>query len=229
MKTVGGKLITLEGGEGVGKSTLLTGLREHLAASGIDAAQTREPGGTALGEAVRALVLDAALRGIAAESELLLMFAARAQLVREVLRPALDAGRWVLCDRYTDASYAYQGGGRGIDAARIAQLEALVTNGLQPDLTLLLDLPVTQGRERALRRNLGQTLQSNSEQNNHCDDADRIEREDDGFFERVRQTYLARAAAEPKRFRILDASLPPQTVLAAAIAAIDELRAVSSR
>lgn len=229
MNIVRGKLITLEGGEGVGKSTLLTGLRAHLAACGIDTAQTREPGGTALGEAVRALVLDPALRGIAAESELLLMFAARAQLVREVLRPVLAAGRWVLCDRYTDASYAYQGGGRGIDGPRIAQLEALATDGLQPDLTLLLDLPVTQGRERALRRNLGQTQQRNSEQDNRCDDVDRIEREDDGFFERVRQTYLARAVAEPKRFRVLDASRSPQEVLVAAITAIDELRAVSSR
>lgn len=229
MKAVGGKLITLEGGEGAGKSTLLAGLREHLAVRGIETAQTREPGGTALGEAVRELVLDPALRGIAAESELLLMFAARAQLVREVLRPALAAGRWILCDRYTDASYAYQGGGRGIDAARIAQLESLATSGLQSDLTLLLDLPVTQGRERALRRNLGRTPQSNSDPANGSGEADRIEREDDGFFERVRQTYLARAAAEPKRFCVLDASRSPQEVLAAASAAVDELGAVSSR
>ncbi|MEO6968162.1 MAG: dTMP kinase [Rhodanobacteraceae bacterium] len=219
MNVTRGKLITLEGGEGAGKSTLLAGLREHLAARGVEIAQTREPGGTALGEAVRALVLDPALRGIAAESELLLMFAARAQLVREVLRPALDTGHWVLCDRYTDASYAYQGGGRGIDAGRIAQLEAVATGGLQPDLTLLLDLPVANGRERALRRNTGQS--------NGYGDADRIEREDDGFFERVRQTYLERAAAEPRRFRVLDASLPQPSVLDAAIAAVDELRAAS--
>lgn len=220
MNTSRGKLITLEGGEGAGKSTLLTGLREHLAACGIETAQTREPGGTALGEAVRALVLDSALRGIAAESELLLMFAARAQLVRDVLRPALDAGRWMLCDRYTDASYAYQGGGRGIEVARIEQLEAVATEGLQPDLTLLLDVPVVQGRERTLRRNAGR--------DNGCGEADRIEREDDGFFERVRKTYLARAAAEPRRFRILDASLSPSAVLTAAIIAVDELRAASS-
>ncbi len=203
-----GKLITLEGGEGAGKSTLLTGLHAHLEGAGIEVLQTREPGGTALGEGVRLLVLDPALRTIAAQTEALLMFAARAQLVREILRPSLAAGRWVLCDRYTDASYAYQGGGRGLDPALIAQLEAIATEGLQPDLTLLLDLPVAHGRERTHVRG----------------DADRIEREDDGFFERVRQAYLTRAAAEPQRFRVLDASRPVEEVLAAAVAAVDALR-----
>ncbi|MBS0381646.1 MAG: dTMP kinase, partial [Proteobacteria bacterium] len=147
-----GRLITLEGGEGAGKSTLLAGLREHFGRERVDVLYTREPGGTPVGEAIRALVLDPAHRGIAAETELLLMFAARAQLVREVLRPALDSGRWVLCDRFTDASYAYQGGGRGIDSARIAELERISTAGLQPDLTLLLDLPVAHGRARASQR-----------------------------------------------------------------------------
>ncbi|MGH8215521.1 MAG: dTMP kinase, partial [Rhodanobacteraceae bacterium] len=118
-------MVSLEGGEGAGKSTLLAGLREHFQRAGQDVLYAREPGGTTLGEAVRTLVLDPAHRGITAEAELLLMFAARAQLVREVLRPALAAGRWVLCDRFTDASYAYQGGGRGVDAARIAELEGL--------------------------------------------------------------------------------------------------------
>lgn len=208
MNPARGKLITLEGGEGAGKSTLLAGLFSHLQQRGIDVLQTREPGGTALGEAVRTLVLDPSLRHIVPQTEALLMFAARAQLVREALRPALVAGQWVLCDRYTDASYAYQGGGRGLDAGLIAQLEAIATEGLKPDLTLLLDLPVAYGRERRHVRG----------------DADRIEREDDGFFERVREVYLARASAEPKRFRILDASRPADVVLADAIAAIEALQ-----
>lgn len=203
-----GRLITLEGGEGAGKSTLLAGLREHFDRLGLDVLYTREPGGTPVGEAIRALVLDPAHRGIAAETELLLMFAARAQLVRDVLRPALDAGRWVLCDRFTDASYAYQGGGRGIDCARIAELERIATAGLQPDLTLLLDLPVAHGRARASRRG----------------DADRIESERDDFFERIRTAYLARAQAEPRRFRVVDASQPADKVLGSAIDAIEALR-----
>ena len=208
MNSARGKLITLEGGEGAGKSTLLTGLHAHLERTGIEVLQTREPGGTSLGEAIRLLVLDPSLRVIAPQTEALLMFAARAQLVREVLRPCLAAGRWILCDRYTDASYAYQGGGRGLDPALIAQLEAIATDGLQPDLTLLLDLPVAHGRERTHVRG----------------DADRIEREDDGFFERVRHAYLARATAEPQRFRVLDAARPVDEVLAAAIAAVNDLR-----
>lgn len=206
-----GKLITLEGGEGAGKSTLLQGLRAHLAQHGVDVLQTREPGGTVPGEAIRALVLDAK-RGMCTESEALLMFAARAQLVREVLEPALAAGRWVLCDRYIDASYAYQGGGRGMAVGAIAQLDAIATEGLKPDLTLLLDLPVAHGRARAGGRS----------------EADRIESEADAFFERVRATYLARAAAEPQRFRVLDASQPADAVLGAAIVALDHLRDAAS-
>jgi dTMP kinase len=203
-----GHLITLEGGEGAGKSTLLASLRERFERDGQDVLYTREPGGTPVGEAIRALVLDPAQRGMAAETELLLMFAARAQLVREVLRPALEAGRWVLCDRFTDASYAYQGGGRGIAASRIAELEGIATDGLKPDLTLLLDLPAAHGRVRAGQRG----------------DADRIEAERDDFFERVRATYRARAQAEPDRFRVIDAGMPPADVLQAALAAIDALR-----
>jgi dTMP kinase len=204
-----GRLISLEGGEGAGKSTLLAGLRAHFERSGMDVLYTREPGGTPVGEAIRALVLDPAHRGMAVETELLLMFAARAQLVREVLQPALVSGRWVLCDRFTDASYAYQGGGRGVDAMRIGELERIATGGLKPDLTLLLDLPVAHGRARASQRS----------------DADRIEVERDDFFERVRVTYLARAQAEPARFRVIDALQPVDAVLQAAVAAIDALRA----
>jgi len=207
-----GRFITLEGGEGAGKSTLLAGLREHLESRGIDLLLAREPGGTALGEAVRAIVLDPAQRALCAESELLLMFAARAQLVRETLAPALVAGRWVLCDRYVDASYAYQGGGRGQPVERIAALEQWACDGLRPDLTLLLDLPVAAGRARAAGRG----------------EADRIEVEADGFFERVRATYRARAAAEPQRFRVIDASQSPEAVLRDAIAATTHLFGVGA-
>ncbi|WP_243043128.1 dTMP kinase [Dyella sedimenti] len=202
-----GKFITLEGGEGAGKSTLLAGLRQHLLAQGVDLVLTREPGGTPLGEAVRAIVLDPAQRGMCAESELLLMFASRAQLVRECIAPALAAGQWVLCDRFTDASYAYQGGGRGVPEERIATLEQWSVGELRPDLTLLLDLPVATGRARAAGRG----------------EADRIEVEADAFFERVRAAYRARAAAEPSRFRVIDASLTPAGVLAAAIDATRHL------
>ncbi|HEY6985126.1 MAG TPA: dTMP kinase, partial [Rhodanobacteraceae bacterium] len=186
-----GCLITLEGGEGAGKSTALDAVRERLESRGIDVIVTREPGGTVLGEAVRAIVLDPARRDLCAESELLLMFAARAQLVRELIRPALAAGQWVVSDRFTDASYAYQGAGRGQPEQRIAELEHWAAV-LKPDLTLLLDLPSAEGLARIGGR--GQ--------------ADRIELESADFFERVRAAYRARAAAEPGRFRIIDASRP---------------------
>lgn len=200
-----GRLITLEGGEGAGKSTVLAHVRDQLAAAGIDLLQTREPGGTAAGEAIRAVLLDPAYRGLCAESELLLMFAARAQLVRELVRPALAAGRWVLSDRFTDASFAYQGGGRGQPIERIAELERWAADGLKPDLTLLLDLPVEQGLARAGARGAG---------------ADRIEQEQAGFFERVRGAYRERAAAEPQRFRLIDASHPLPQVLQQVAAAV---------
>lgn len=205
--TVRGKFISLEGGEGAGKSTLLAGLQKHLVEQGVSLVQTREPGGTLLGEAVRAIVLDAARRDMSAEAELLLMFASRAQLVRECIEPALAAGKWVLCDRFTDASYAYQGGGRGVPVERIALLEQWATEGLTPDLTLLLDLPVATGRARAAGRG----------------EADRIENEADAFFERVRATYRARAAEQPERFRVIDASLTQSQVLDAAIDATRHL------
>ena len=207
-----GRFISLEGGEGAGKSTLLRGLEAHLRAQGVDLVVTREPGGTAVGEAVRGVVLDAANNELCAESELLLMFASRAQLVRQVIEPALAAGRWVLCDRFTDASYAYQGGGRGQPAERIAELERWAAAGLKPDTTLLLDLPVSTGRARAAGRG----------------EADRIEVEGDAFFERVRGAYRDRAAAEPARFRLLDASATPEAVLAQAIASLAHLFAGSA-
>lgn len=208
-----GKFITLEGGEGAGKSTLLQGVRDHLLRLGIDVMMTREPGGTPVGEAVRSIVLDGAHRGLCAEAELLLMFASRAQLVREVIVPALAASRWVLCDRFADASYAYQGGGRGQPLERIAELESWACAGQKPDLTLLLDLPVAAGRARAAGRS----------------QADRIEVEADSFFERVRTTYRDRAAVEPERFALIDASQSPGAVLRAATAAIEPLLAGGDR
>ncbi|HVC17786.1 MAG TPA: dTMP kinase [Rhodanobacter sp.] len=202
-----GKFISIEGGEGAGKSTLLAGLRACIEQRGIDLVQTREPGGTPLGEAVRVVVLDPAQHGLAAETELLLMFASRAQLVREVIMPALHAGQWVLCDRFADASYAYQGAGRGQPVQRIAELERWACAGIKPDLTLLLDLPVATGRARAAGRG----------------DADRIEAEADSFFERVRACYRERAATEPDRFRVIDASQSPAVVMQAATDALAEL------
>jgi dTMP kinase len=193
-----GKLITLEGGEGAGKSTVLAAVRELLAARHLDVVVTREPGGTPAGEAIRAVLLDPQHQGLSAETELLLMFAARAQLVREVIQPALAGGRWVLSDRFTDASYAYQGGGRGQPEARIADLEHWAAAGVTPDLTLLLDLPVADGLKRANGRSA----------------ADRIEMENAEFFERVRASYRARASAQPARFRVIDASQALDTVLA---------------
>ena len=192
-----GRLITLEGGEGAGKSTVLETVRAQLAARGIDVLVTREPGGTPAGEAIRSVLLDPGLKGLSAETELLLMFASRAQLVREVVLPALAAGRWVLSDRFTDASFAYQGGGRGQPIERIAELERWAAAGVQPHLTLLLDLPVADGMRRANGRG----------------SADRIEMENVDFFERVRAAYRARAAAEPGRFRVVDAGRPLEEVL----------------
>ena len=204
MSATRGKFITLEGGEGAGKSTVLNTVRELLAARGFDVVVTREPGGTPAGEAIRGVLLDPALHGgIAAETELLLMFASRAQHVRETIAPALANGRWVLSDRFTDASYAYQGGGRGQSVERIAELERWAAEGLQPDLTLLLDLPVGIGLERARGRG----------------PADRIELEAHDFFERVRAAYRARAAEQPARFRVIDAGQPLDAVL-------DQVRAV---
>lgn len=199
-----GRFITLEGGEGAGKSTVLAAVREKLAGHGIDVVVTREPGGTPFAEAVRALVLDPSRGEMCAESELLLMFAARAQHVREVIQPALARGRWVLSDRYTDASYAYQGAGRGQPTERIAALEAWAAP-VRPDLTLLLDLPVADGLARAGARG----------------EADRIEREAMDFFERVRAAYRARAAADPQRFRVIDSSRSIDSVRAAVESALD--------
>ena len=192
-----GILVTIEGGEGAGKSTVRETLHEVLAERGFDVVSTREPGGTAAGEAIRSLLLDPAGK-LFPETELLLMFASRAQLVRELILPALERGAAVLADRFTDASFAYQGGGRGIAMGTVAELERWAAL-IKPDLTFLLDVDVEVGMARA--RSRGGEL-------------DRIESEQHDFFERVRATYLARAEAEPQRFRRVDASQAPELVRA---------------
>ncbi|MDR7067307.1 dTMP kinase [Pseudoxanthomonas japonensis] len=198
------RLITLEGGEGAGKTSAIAAIRDRLQAAGHDVVLTREPGGTPLAERIRDLLLGAQDEPLAAETELLLMFASRAQHVRQVVRPALRRGAFVISDRFTDSSYAYQGAGRGLDPEWIAALERRAV-GLMPGLTLLLDLDVREGRARTAGRDLW---------------PDRIESEQDDFFERVRAGFRARAAAEPQRFRVIDASQPPAGVGAAVDAAI---------
>lgn len=193
------RLITLEGGEGAGKTSAIAAIRDRLQAAGHDVVQTREPGGTPLAERIRELLLNPQDEALAAETELLLMFAARAQHVRDVVRPALRRGAFVVSDRFTDSSYAYQGAGRGLDPEWIAGLERRAV-GLKPGLTLLLDLDVREGRARTAGRDLW---------------PDRIESEQDDFFERVRAGFRARAAAEPQRFRVIDAAQPPAGVGAA--------------
>ena len=185
-----GRFITVEGTEGVGKSTNMAFIEEWLIKAGKELVITREPGGTVLGEKLRAVLLDAKEQSICDDTELLLMFAARSQHLHEVIQPALALGKWVLCDRFTDATYAYQGGGRGIDMSRIAQLEQWVQGDLRPDLTLILDLPVDVGLERAGKRSA----------------PDRFELEKHDFFNKVRDAYLARAAEHPSRYQVIDAS-----------------------
>ena len=187
-----GKFITVEGIEGVGKTTNIDFIHQQLQAAGRDVVLTREPGGTPLAEAIRGLLLDPAYTGMDSTCELQLMFAARAEHLARVVWPALEQGQWVLCDRFTDATYAYQGGGRGIDGGVIARLEELVQGDFRPDLTLLLDVPVEIGLARAGKRGA----------------LDRFEQEKVAFFERVRNAYLEMAQRSPDRYRVIDASLP---------------------
>ena len=187
-----GKFITVEGIEGVGKTTNIDFIHQQLLSAGKEVVLTREPGGTPLGEAVRGLLLDPAYTGMDSTCELQLMFAARAEHLAKVVWPALEQGQWVLCDRFTDATYAYQGGGRGIDGGVIARLEELVQGDFRPDLTLLLDVPVEIGLARASKRGA----------------LDRFEQEKVAFFERVRNAYLEMAQRNPDRYRVIDASLP---------------------
>ena len=184
-----GAFITLEGTEGVGKSTCLDFVRETLSAADIPTVATREPGGTALGEKIRDWILEGDHGELSAETETLLMFAARAFHLDEVIRPALAAGRWVICDRFSDATVAYQGGGRRADKGWIQSLRAAVHAGLEPDLTLLLDAPVEVGLNRIRARA-----------------PDHFERENRDFFARVREAYLELARDDPHRIEVIDAA-----------------------
>jgi dTMP kinase len=199
-----GRFITLEGIEGVGKTTQVATVRATLEALGRRFQGTREPGGTPLAEDIRALVLAPRTETVPGNAELLLMFAARAVHVANLIEPTLAAGQDVVCDRFTDATYAYQGGGRGVAVAQVAALEAMTHRDLQPDLTLLLDAPPALALQRAKRRSA----------------ADRFEAETLAFFERVRAAYLARAAAEPSRFVVVDAAQPLEAVSAAVARAV---------
>lgn len=207
---VTGLFITLEGPEGAGKSTNRDYLAERLRSEGIDVVLTREPGGTPLAERIRELLLTPGDEQMFVDTELLLMFAARAQHLAALIRPALARGAVVLCDRFTDATYAYQGGGRGLPIERIAVLEDFVQGALRPDLTLVFDLPIEIGLARASAR--GQL--------------DRFEQEGRAFFDAVRSTYLSRAAAAPERYRLVDAALPLTEVQASLDVLVPELTAL---
>lgn len=201
------RFITLEGIEGVGKSTQVTRLVQYLQGQGRDVLTTREPGGAPVADRIRALLLAHEPPAPHADTELLLMFAARREHLATTIEPALGAGQWVVCDRFTDATYAYQGAGRGIPDDRIAVLEQWVQGARRPDRTLLLDLPVDVALARARGRS----------------DADRFEAETEAFFERARAKYLERAAADPARFRIIDARGDADEVATAVCAAVADL------
>ncbi|MES9828903.1 MAG: dTMP kinase [Candidatus Thiodiazotropha sp.] len=189
-KTVKGRFITVEGGEGAGKSSNLAFIQSLIETAGKQVLFTREPGGTPLGEAIRELLLGHNHTGMADDTELLLMFAARAEHLQQKILPALERGIWVLCDRFTDASFAYQGAGRGLSLEKIAKLQQFVQGTLRPDLTLLLDVPVDTGLQRAGKRS----------------EPDRFESENRDFFEKVRAGYLQIATQEPDRVQVIDAS-----------------------
>jgi dTMP kinase len=185
------KFISIEGIEGAGKSTQLAFIQRYLTEQGKQLVMTREPGGTELGEQIRTLLLTPTSTGMASDTELLLMFAARAEHVEQVIKPALERDQWVLSDRFVDATFAYQGGGRGIDLQRILTLSDWTLKGLQTDVTFLFDLPVEMGQQRVLSRNEG---------------IDRFEQEKVDFFQRIRERYLQRAQQEPNRIKVIDAS-----------------------
>ncbi len=186
-----GKFITLEGGEGAGKSTNLAFMAHYLRDQGVEVVTTREPGGTELGEQIRAILLDSRHQNMTPECELLLVFAARAQHIAQTIKPALAAGKWVISDRFTDASYAYQGAAREMGFERVAQIEHWLQQGFAPHYTFVLDLPIELGMQRVAQRS-GQS--------------DRFEQQQHAFFQRVRQAYLRRANAHPARYQVIDAS-----------------------
>ncbi len=198
-----GRFLTVEGIEGVGKTTQIGRISKMLAGRGINHVVTREPGGTPLAEEIRNLVLKSREEALSDAAELLLMFAARSVHLRNLIEPSLSLGRWVLCDRFTDATYAYQGAGRGLEESSIRQLETLVQGSRRPDLTLLLDVPVPVGLQRARERNSAAGIGAAQ---------DRFEAQRQEFFERVRAAYLARAAAEPGRIAVIDARSPADEV-----------------
>jgi len=200
-----GKFISLEGIDGAGKSTHLNPIAEWVRARGHEVLVTREPGGTPLGESLRQLLLH---QSMDPDTEALVMFAARREHVLKVIGPALQRGVWVISDRYTDASFAYQGGGRGVPLAHLRYLESWVEGGVRPDLTLLFDLDPLEARHRVLKG---------------TPHPDRFEREQDAFFNNVRAAYLARAAAEPGRFHILDSSQTPEAIFAQVCVALEVL------
>lgn len=202
-----GKFITIEGQDGAGKSTNSALVANYLIKAGIELVQTREPGGTKFAETIRSLLLEPSDHDFGGLAELLLVFAARADHIEKVIEPALSAGKWVLCDRFTDASFAYQGGGRGIEINQIKTLQSLVQNSLQPDLTLLLDLPVEVGETRAGQRSA----------------ADRFERQKIAFKQRVRDVYLSIAHTEPDRVVIIDANQELNNVTAQIIDQLNNL------
>ena len=208
-----GFFITFEGGEGTGKSTQIERLQSILVERGIELLVTREPGGTEIAEKIRQILLTPSKEELTMKTELLLMFAARAQHLEHVIRPALDAGKWVLCDRFTDATYAYQHGGRDADLLWIQNLEQMVQEGLKPDLTLLFDAPVAITMERAIKRGK----------------LDRFEQEGIAFMERVRETYLDLAKQGEGRFRVIDASASVGEVSTAVINALSPLLGAEER
>ncbi|WP_043316119.1 dTMP kinase [Microbulbifer sp. HZ11] len=202
-----GKFITLEGGEGVGKSTNLRFITQWLDKQGIPYVQTREPGGTPMAEQLRQLLLEKRDEAVDPTAELLMVFAARAQHLNQVIKPALAAGKWVVCDRFTDATYAYQGGGRGLDWALIAQLEQMVQGNLRPHCVLLLDVAPEIGLQRAASTG----------------EADRFESEQIDFFRKVRAAYRRRADNAPDRYRIIDASVPLEAVQESLASALQQI------
>ena len=206
-----GRFITIEGVEGVGKSTNISYIERFLEARDIEFVSTREPGGTALAERIRDVLLDKAESSMDPMTELLLMFAARKQHTEELIKPALERGEWVICDRYTDSSYAYQGGGRGLDSKIISKVEKLTLGSFKPDLTIVLDLPVKKGLARAGNRG----------------ELDRFELESEKFFKRVRATFLARAKTH-KRYHVINASRSLSAVQGKIGAALTSLPALRS-
>ncbi len=203
-----GKFISIEGIEGAGKTTQLNFIQQYLSDNGKNLVMTREPGGTELSEQIRDLLLMPREGGMAVDTELLLMFAARAEHIQQVVKPALSRGDWVISDRFIDATFAYQGGGRGIDVERIQQISDWTLQGLSTDLTIVFDISVELSQQRVISRN---------------NEIDRFEQEKTDFFKRIRQSYLDRAQQEPNRVQVLDASQTIEEVQIQLTALLDKL------